>query len=173
MYDPSKGTKWGLWNLRLYVQGRHGPEVANRLFSDIQELILRALRSVEHVIINDRHCFELYGYDIMIDSNLKPWLIEVNASPSLTADTPTDYKLKFGMLNDMLDIVDMEAVKEPGSLPMKVGGFDLIWDNGPIESRDRDRPTDLSTLLGAHNDSKNHEAAPMKKPTAASRKVET
>ena len=36
------------------------------------------------------------------------WLIEVNASPSLTASSQDDYFLKFGLLEDMLHIIDME-----------------------------------------------------------------
>jgi hypothetical protein len=51
----------------------------------------------------------LTGYDVIIDEDLKPWLLEVNASPSLTANTKEDYAMKTEMLHGMLDIVDMEG----------------------------------------------------------------
>ena len=50
------------------------------------------------------------GYDLIIDQDLKPWLLEVNASPSLSANTREDYLMKCEMLNGMLDVVDMEEV---------------------------------------------------------------
>ena len=62
-------------------------------------------------MINDKHCFELYGYDLIIDSDLRPWLLEVNASPSLTANTNEDYLMKTEMLHGMLDVVDMDKVR--------------------------------------------------------------
>eukprot|EP00971_Amphidinium_carterae_P336843 6473401-Amphidinium_carterae.1 len=34
---------------------------------------------------------------------------EVNASPSLTANTLDDYFMKFGMLDDVLTLIDMET----------------------------------------------------------------
>lgn len=60
---------------------------------------------MQGVVINDKHCFELYGFDILIDANLKPWLIEVNASPSLTTTTEVDRQIKMNLINDAFRIV--------------------------------------------------------------------
>ena len=45
-------------------------------------------------------CFELYGFDILIDSNFKPWLLEVNVSPSLSSSSPMDKYIKTLLLSD-------------------------------------------------------------------------
>jgi tubulin polyglutamylase TTLL1 len=47
----------------------------------------------------------MYGYDVLIDSNLKPWLIEVNASPSLTTTTESDRILKMNLVKEVFEIV--------------------------------------------------------------------
>ena len=57
---------------------------------------------------------------------------QVNSSPSITADTPTDYELKFGLLDDVYTIIDVEG-KLGGAVEPVVGGFDLVYNNGPVK----------------------------------------
>jgi len=47
---------------------------------------------------------------VLLDDNLKPWLIEINASPSMTANTPTDYDTKVGLLEDTYAVLDIEKI---------------------------------------------------------------
>lgn len=52
------------------------------------------------------NCFELLGFDVMIDRQLKPWLIEVNSSPSLACETPVDMHVKGALVRDLLQLDD-------------------------------------------------------------------
>ena len=108
-YDSEKGCKWSLFELRRYLAGMYGEPRVEKLFDDVYQLMIKSLQSVQKAIINDKHCFELYGYDILLDCNLKPWIIEVNASPSLTASSRSDYEMKCRLLEDMLHVVDLEG----------------------------------------------------------------
>ena len=78
-------------------------------------MLLRYLRFVN---------LKVFGLDFMIDENFKPWLIEINASPSMTANTPNDYETKLGLLEDVFTILDVEKVLSGNE--EHIGGFDLI-----------------------------------------------
>ncbi|XP_043836655.1 probable tubulin polyglutamylase TTLL9 isoform X3 [Dromiciops gliroides] len=157
-YDPEKGCKWMIQRFRQYLTSKHGPEAVETLFQDMDNIFIKSLQSVQKVIISDKHCFELYGYDILIDQDLKPWLLEVNASPSLAASSQEDYQLKTCLLEDTLHIVDMEA-RLTGK-EKRVGGFDLMWNDGPVSREEEGIDTSgtgnfvANTHLGCNNDRK-------------------
>jgi len=104
-YNSMHGGKLSVQNLRLYLESTRGKVVTERLFTSITWLIVHSLKAVAPVMANDRHCFECYGYDIIIDNKLKPWLIEVNASPSLTSTTVNDRILKYKLIDNILSVV--------------------------------------------------------------------
>ncbi|CAH2266912.1 jg8818 [Pararge aegeria aegeria] len=64
-----------------------------------------------------RNCFEFYGFDVLLDDTLKPWLIEVNLSPALAADCEADVIVKQPMLHELFDLL---------GLPMKHTGLSLL-----------------------------------------------
>ncbi|CAD7937071.1 unnamed protein product [Amoebophrya sp. A120] len=141
--------------MKQYLISKIGRERTIDLFNRFEEIIIYSLLAVQRVMIADRKCFEMYGYDIMIDSHFNPTLIEVNASPSLTANTKADYEMKFATLDDVLTILDLEKylaqVDENGNALdyhdqiTRVGGFDLIYRAGPV-------PGHTESMLGTRND---------------------
>jgi len=50
-------------------------------------------------------CFEIYGFDVMVDDKLKPWLLEVNVFPSLSSSSPFDKRVKTMLIADALTLV--------------------------------------------------------------------
>ena len=72
---------------------------------------------------------------------------EVNASPSISADTADDYELKFGVLDDLLSIVDLE--KNLTGKEEHVGSFDLVYQGSPVKGP---ASQEITSFLGCAND---------------------
>lgn len=51
------------------------------------------------------NCFELLGFDVILDDTLKPWLLEVNLSPSLNCNSPLDLKIKGQLIADLFNLI--------------------------------------------------------------------
>lgn len=87
-----------------------------QLFKSIEEVIIKTCISAQPNML-DIHsksqqkrncCFELYGFDILIDDKLKPWLMEVNVCPSLSSSSPMDRRIKHTLLTDILNLIGIE-----------------------------------------------------------------
>ena len=44
----------------------------------------------------------------MLDSDLKPWLLEVNLSPALGTDSPLDTFIKSNLISDTLNLINVQ-----------------------------------------------------------------
>ncbi|NXP60016.1 TTLL5 polyglutamylase, partial [Chloropsis cyanopogon] len=113
------GNKWSMSAMLRYLK-QEGRDTA-ALMANVEDLIIKTLVSAELSIasacksfLSHRgSCFELYGFDVLIDDTLKPWLLEVNLSPSLACDSPLDLKIKASMLSDMFTLVGF-VCQNPG-----------------------------------------------------------
>jgi Tubulin-tyrosine ligase family len=76
-YDRESGMKWPIQRLRIFLQSMYGIKATIKLFHEVQEIVIKSLLAVQQAVIQDKHCFELYGYDVLVDEDLTPWLIEV------------------------------------------------------------------------------------------------
>jgi hypothetical protein len=54
-------------------------------------------------------CFEILGFDIFLDNKLKPWVLEVNHSPSFTCDSPLDTEVKQAVIQDAFGLLNLSA----------------------------------------------------------------
>ena len=51
-------------------------------------------------------CFEILGFDILIDKNGNPLLLEVNHAPSFNCDTALDAEVKRNLLTDTFRLIN-------------------------------------------------------------------
>ncbi|KAG9346268.1 hypothetical protein JZ751_008093 [Albula glossodonta] len=92
----------------------------SKLWGDIEDVIIKTLISAHPILKHNYHtcfpnhaagsaCFEILGFDVLLDHRLKPWLLEVNHSPSFTTDSRLDREVKDRLLYDTLVLINLGA----------------------------------------------------------------
>ncbi|XP_065215467.1 tubulin monoglutamylase TTLL4-like [Planococcus citri] len=110
--NAPKGHKWTLRTLWRYLREDRNVDV-DRVKSQLNDLIIKTLICGENGIskcIADHlpsryNAYEVFGFDVLLDANLQPWLLEVNISPSLRSSTAVDVAVKQPLMSDILNIV--------------------------------------------------------------------
>lgn len=92
----------------------------------MHDIIVKTLISIQPDLIHNYRtcqpsdslnslCFEILGFDIIIDSKGVPYLLEVNHAPSFNGDTQLDRQVKGKLLNDTFKLLNM-SVEEKNSI---------------------------------------------------------
>ncbi|XP_035157206.2 tubulin polyglutamylase TTLL6 isoform X3 [Callithrix jacchus] len=116
--DAHSGSKRKLSTFNAYMED-HSYNM-EQIWRDIEDIIIKTLISAHPIIRHNYHtcfpnhtlnsaCFEILGFDILLDRKLKPWLLEVNHSPSFSTDSRLDKEVKDGLLYDTLVLINLES----------------------------------------------------------------
>ena len=82
------GSKWTFEQLKNYYSDR-GYDF-KLLWFRIEIIIINTLLSLATLTPHLDCCFELFGFDVIVDCTHKPWLLEINTPPALAVENPID-----------------------------------------------------------------------------------
>ncbi|XP_053320939.1 tubulin polyglutamylase TTLL13-like [Spea bombifrons] len=116
--DDMTGSKRKISTLNSWLEN-HGYDTV-KLWGDIEDVVIKTLISAHPILKHNYQtcfpshvagsaCFEVLGFDIILDKKLKPWLLEVNHSPSFTTDSRLDREVKDALLQDTLNLINLRA----------------------------------------------------------------
>lgn len=80
-------SMWHCEQFEQWVEDNAGAGVWGKIHERIKEIVETTVVAVKEKIGKRRKCFELLGYDFMVDEGFRPWLIEVNSSPAMDYST--------------------------------------------------------------------------------------
>ena len=115
--ESGGASKWTLTQFRRHCEERGlcYPSILAQFYDVAVKTVLTQEAAVfgntrTQVASGGQPCFEIYGFDFLLDSSLKVHLIEVNIMPSLNASvSPLDEQIKCNFVADLLTLVGLQV----------------------------------------------------------------
>ncbi|XP_065672973.1 tubulin polyglutamylase ttll6 isoform X9 [Hydra vulgaris] len=108
--DNETGSKRKISTINKWFQ-ENGYDI-KKIWKNIDDIIIKTLITAHPVLkhnyltcfpnVKGSACFEILGFDVILDRKLKPWILEVNHSPSFTTDSKLDREIKDAVVYDTL-----------------------------------------------------------------------
>ena len=105
--------KWSLTYLINYLKKEQID--FSEIWKKIKDLVIKTFVSItdlavdqlknDYSFVNHQNLFELYGFDVILDSRLEPYLLEMNANPMLGSTKNVDAETKTNLITDILNVV--------------------------------------------------------------------
>jgi hypothetical protein len=143
--DDDEGHKWSLSALFDHLDA-HGYDVA-RLWRDMKEVAVKTLIACESEVFtklkslsgSDKCCYEVFGFDMLLNESLFVYLIEVNIYPSMATGSPLDKRIKETLITDALHIKGVPIPsKEQSTGPPKMSGLNRIKTKRLLNQQNRE-----------------------------------
>lgn len=137
-FEPARGrhpgvpldNMWSCSQFRTFLQQQgQGSEWESVVVPGMQQAVIHALQTAQDLMEPRKESFELYGADFMLGRDLRPWLLEINASPTMACSTAVTARLCPAVQLDTLRVV-LDRRLDPSA---HTGGFQLIYKQVNME----------------------------------------